>query len=832
MRNRTILLPFALLFFILISTCLCGQQRVIVGMVKDQQNEENIPFASLKFMKSGSGKLTDSAGTFLFTLPSNFKDTLQITYVGYEDYFLPVDFTNIDKDTMQVLVHLVPGKVSVGVVVKAKVNRGLQLWKRIVRFKPQNDRYRFESFSYELYNKLQLDIKNVNKAKWSNSSLMKPFSFIFDNIDTSEGVPVLPAYISEALSEYYYQKNPVKRREVFKAVKTIGVQNESVAKLLGGMDQVVNVYNNYIPVFDKSFVSPISDNGDAYYNYKILDTQYVNGRRLIHFLFAPKRKGENTFEGDAWVHDTTFAIQKMNLRLSKDANINYVEKLSLIQEYQMVHDSIWFLSKDKFVIDISPLSKNKLAFIGRKTTTYRNVKINDESIREELRKNKQLEETVLPKGSINQSNEYWTNARHEELNETEKGIYKMVDTLLQLPAFRRYTRMINFISTGYLNIKGAQIGPWQNWISGNSLEGMRLRFDIGTNTRFNNRILLHGYAAYGFNDKEWKGEFDAFYLLNKSPRAYLYGSYVNDFDYGQQYYDEISADNIFALAIRKNGVPIKFIRLEETRFDAFKEWNSGFSVLTSARHKHYNPVMNLPGKESYVTKISRPFTSFEASVRLRFAYLEKFLENNFYRTSLGSPYPIVELKYTKGISGIMHSSYDYHKLTAGINNYKKIPPLGSIYFNVFGGKTFGTLPYMFLDVAPGNEIYYYNKYAFNMMNRFEFIHDRYAGINLEHNFGNGIFRFIPLTRKLGFRQFWTAKTLWGSLSENNRQLNFVDNHSFQSLDGKTYLELGTGVDNILRVLRVDFIWRATPTSVSTSYTGKRFGVFGSFRFSF
>jgi hypothetical protein len=99
----------------------------------------------------------------------------------------------------------------------------------------------------------------------------------------------------------------LKRREVFKAVKTVGVKNESAAKLLGGMDQVVNVYNNFIPVFDQSFVSPISDNGDAYYNYKILDTQYVSGRRLIHFLFAPKRKGENTFEGDAWVHDTTFA---------------------------------------------------------------------------------------------------------------------------------------------------------------------------------------------------------------------------------------------------------------------------------------------------------------------------------------------------------------------------------------------------------------------------------------------------------------------------------------------------------------------------------------------
>ncbi|MCP2937362.1 hypothetical protein NK983_32185, partial [Salmonella enterica subsp. enterica serovar Typhimurium] len=83
--------------------------------------------------------------------------------------------------------------------------------------------------------------------------------------------------------------------------------------------------------------------------------------------------------------------------------------------------------------------------------------------------------------------------------------------------------------------------------------------------------------------------------------------------------------------------------------------------------------------------------------------------------------------------------------------YSKIAPYGSIYYNIFGGKTYGTLPFVLLDVAPGNEIYYYNRYAFNLMNRFEYLHDRYAGINFEHNIGNGLFRFVSLTRKLKFR---------------------------------------------------------------------------------
>lgn len=809
-------------------------QKVLNGVVWDRHNDEPVPFASVQFKRGGNGKLADSSGAFFFTFQNWPKDTLLITSVGYQDYELTIDPASWSTDTMNLFIKMEPGKINIGVVVTKKVNRGLQMWKRIVKNKPKNNRYRFNNFSYELYNKLELDFKNVNKEKLGNVKLLKPFNFILDNIDTSEGSTFLPVYLTEAISNYYYQKNPVKRREVFKAVKTIGVKNESASKLLGGMDQNVNFYNNFIPVFDKKFVSPISDDGDAYYNYKVADTQYVSGRRLIHFFFIPKHKGQNTFEGDCWVHDTSFAIQKMNLRLTREANINYVERLSLIQEYQLLDDSTWFLSKDKFVVDFNLMGKSGLSFIGRKTTTYRDIVVNKTSVIDELAKNRIQEETILTQGVLDKEDQFWEEARHEQLNKTERSIYKMIDTLVAMPQFKRYTNIINFIGTGYYDIGNYQIGPWQNWIYSNSQEGLRLRFDLGTNRRFSKDVIFHGYAAYGFGDRKWKGEFDAMYLFNRHPRMYVYGSFVNDFDYGQNYYDEISTDNIFALAIRKNGVPIKFIRLKEERLDLFKEWNPGFSILVSSRRKQYEPVRNLPEKFYFVTGHGEALSSFETSIRLRFAYLEKFLENTFYRSSLGSPLPIVEVKYTKGVSGILNSSYDYHKISAGISDHVKIPPLGNLYLNAFAGKTFGTLPYMFLDVAPGNEIYYYNRYAFNMMNRYEYIHDRYAGFNIEHNVGNGLFRFLSLTRKLKFRQFWTAKGLWGNLSPENKALNFVGNYPLRSLDGKTYVEVGTGVDNIFKVLRVDFLWRILPyeTSANGNYGDSNFGVFGSFRLAF
>jgi hypothetical protein len=833
-RVRIVLLFVALLF----SLASIAQTKLIKGYIKDVLSEERIPFASISFAKNGGGKLSDSAGNFIFqmnTWPTS--DTLVVTYVGYKAYklLLSPNFLNRadSNNTIELAIGLERGKLSTEVIIQKKIDRGYLMWKRIVKHKAANDRYRFKNFSYELYNKLELDLNRIKKDKMKEMGLLKPFSFIFDNVDTSEGTPILPIYLTETVSDYYYQKKPFKTREVIKGSKTEGVNNESVSKLLGGTDQNVNLYANFIPVFDKQFIGPLSDNGDAYYKYKVLDTQMVNQQRLIHFTFTPKRKGENTFEGDAWVHDPSWAVQKITLYLSREANINFVDKLSLIQEYKHINDTTWFLAKDKFVVDIAPIGKTRFGVIGRKTTTYRNIIYNDTAIEHTLQQNKVIQEVVFAKGAREKADDFWNQERHETLTKNEKAVYAMIDTLQKMPLFKKYSNTINFIATGYLNVGNYQIGPWQNWIFNNQLEGLRLRWDLGTNYGFNKNLIFHGYLAYGFKDQQFKYEADALYLFNRHPRAYVFAKYFKDIDYGQQYVDEVSQDNIFALAIRKKGVPIKFLFTEEKRIDVFKEWNSGLSVTLSACDKKYDPLLNLPSKDSYANGTADPMHNFETSFKLRFAYMEKFLEGDFFRTSLGSPYPIAEIKISRGISGVLNSGYRYTKISGGISDFLKIPPFGNVYYNFFAGQTNSPspLPYMILDVAPGNEIYYYNRSAYNLMNRWQYVHDRYMGFNVEHNIGNGLFRFIPLTRKLKFRQFYTVKGLWGTLSKDNQLYNTKPNYTFESLNGKTYVEVGTGVDNIFKVFRVDFVWRLAPQPLPIE-KNKRFGAFFSFRLAF
>ena len=161
---------------------------------------------------------------------------------------------------------------------------------------------------------------------------------------------------------------------------------------------------------------------------------------------------------------------------------------------------------------------------------------------------------TLP-GANRKDKQFWESSRHEELSKTESGIIKMIDTLMNAPEFKKFTNTMYFIGTGYKNIGNYEIGPWYNWVTSNGWEGFSVRFDLGTNKYFNKKIWLHTYLAYGFGDKKLKGQAEFFYLPKKTyPRTFISGSYTNDLDYGQNYYGEVTSDNIFALAIRKQGM--------------------------------------------------------------------------------------------------------------------------------------------------------------------------------------------------------------------------------------------------------------------------------------
>ncbi|MDQ6815330.1 MAG: carboxypeptidase-like regulatory domain-containing protein, partial [Bacteroidota bacterium] len=208
-----------------------AQQRIVIGSVLDPFTQEKIPYASLQWKKAGHGTVTDSSGNFKIATPYKI-DTLQVTYVGFETKLIPINFT---KDSLHLNIQLGAIKSDKGVFVKTKSKRGLIWWQRIVAHKPNNDPYKFDTYKYELYNKVELDLNNINRSSFNNIKLLKPFDFILDNVDSvSEKTPFLPVFFTETLSDYYYTETPHKVREIIKGASTKGIKNETVLQFMGG----------------------------------------------------------------------------------------------------------------------------------------------------------------------------------------------------------------------------------------------------------------------------------------------------------------------------------------------------------------------------------------------------------------------------------------------------------------------------------------------------------------------------------------------------------------------------------------------------------------------
>lgn len=802
---------------------------MIEGQVIDHTTSEFLSYATVYFEGSSMGTRTDAEGHFILSLSHIPKDSITCKMIGYETLILPVD-TN---QTHQVIRFDLQRRVinMKDLVIVAERHPGLALMKKVIQNKDRHNRDLSGNYSYEVYNKMEMDLNKIPEKAFAKTPVLKHLGFITKYMDsTSEEKPFLPLFLSETLSDYYYQSKPAKSKEIIKASRISGYKNESVSKMLGGMYQNLNVYENQLPVFNVGFVSPVAHNAPSFYRYEIVDTQYMNNRRCFHVVFTPKRSGEHTFNGDCWIHDTDYALVKVYMLVTKEQNVNWINKLTLVQEFQYL-DSVWFLSKDKFFVEFLPPQGDKMVgFLGRKTTTYKNIRMNDSSITAILNDRKWTVTTSMTGGALERSEDYWQLTRHDSLSRNEQGIYQMIDTIQHLSIYKRYYRSFYFLGTGIILAGPLEIGSLYNLYSWNRVEHSRFQLTLGTTPKLLKQIYLHGYLAYGMADQRWKYDASALWLLNRNPRRYVYAEVKHDLDNSTNQYDDARpVNNIFSSIGRKANVPWKLAFVEKQRVEFFNSWHNGFSVQLSMERKAFSPYNPLPYESIF---LSNTVHSTEMGVDFRFAWKEEFVEGNYYRTSLGTKYPILRIYIGKGIPNLLGSQYNFTRLRFNINDEWKLPAMGSVYYNIFCGRTYGELPYPLLEIHPGNEFYYYNGRAFNMMYRYEYLSDRYIGFITEHSLGSLFFKYIPFIQKMKVRTFWNAKGVYGKLSTENTSLNLNKGYSFMTLSNSPYLEIGTGLENLFKVLRIDAVWRILPTKAVNDSAIRKFGLFGSIKFAF
>ncbi len=836
---KTVFYPLSLrsyclfIFLCLVSITAAYSQTKVTGKVVDFDTREPLPFVSIAFKGTTVGTTTDFDGNFQLSTDKSV-DSLLASYVGYNRGAKKV------RPGQSQILNFELKKFSIGlqeIVIKPGENPAHPILRNVIKNKDRNDKDKLSAYQYEVYNKIEFDLNNISED-FKDKKVFKPFAFVFENIDsTSVGEkPYLPMFISETLSDFYYQRDPKKRKEVIKASKISGVENTSVSEVMGDMYQNVNIYDNSILVFDKSFISPISDNGFFYYRYYLIDSMTIGNKWVYQIQFMPKRKQELTFTGNMWINDTTFAIKRLEMKIAEDANINFVKALNVVQDYKHV-DGAWMLAKDRLVIDFE-VRKDKMGIYGRKTTSYKDFQINKPKEKEFYDK---TPDVSMVEGADQKDMAFWETARHDSLSKNEKKIYAMVDTIQTLPAYKTYVDIITIFVSGYKDLGKFEFGPYYNTYSFNKVEGNRFRVGGRTTNAFSRWYELNGYVAYGTLDKEFKysGGFRTF--ITKKPRQIISGNYKKDVEILGQSQNAFTTDNILASLLRRQPLN-NMTRLDQYSGSYELEWFEGFNNKISLFNRRLTPLGTFRYEEitpENTLKVVPSLITTELRLLTRFAWHEKYLKGEFERVSLGTVWPVLQLQYTLGLKGVFKSGFTYHKTSLNVNDRIRINPIGYTDYIIEVGQVWGKVPYPLMELHGGNETYTYDPFAYNMMNYYEFASDQYASLSVYHHFDGFFLNKIPLMRKLKWREVATFKGLAGSVRNSNVNL-FLFPNSLSTLQRGPYYEAGAGIENIFKIFRIDALWRLSyiDKDYVNNYetrTGRKistFGIRGSLQLSF
>ena len=799
-----------LLFFLFATTSLLFAQTKVSGIVVDK-SDKPVPFANIAFKNSSEGVVSNEDGAFYLESSKTYQ-TIVVTSVGFSDKEIILE-KSATYDIKVQLVEIVT--LNEVVVYKGKTskknNPALDILKKIWERRRKNGLHLFAQYQMEKYEKVEFDLNTIDTA-YMKKKLFKGMEFIFDHVDTSKvtGKTYLPIFINEALSDVYGDNKLKKVKEKIKANKTSGFNgNQQILSFVNDLYSEFDVYDNHITFFDKSFTSPLSTTGVDVYNYILRDSSYVDNKKCYNIVFYPRRKNELTFKGDFWVSDTTFAIKNINMAATKSANINWVKDIYIEQEFEVMNDSVFLLTKDYMMTDFALNKKEKSKGVyGKRTTFYRDHKFNNEKP-EKFYKD---EVNYLDKEIYNKPEEYWEENRFENLTKDEKGVYKMLDTLQTVKKFQNIYSLVEIVDSGFLHFGKLDYGSIYSLVGQNSVEGLRLRTGVRTYFGPNDPWRVQAYVAYGFNDNKFKYGVTGKWMIEPKNRLIIAAGNRRDIE--QIGASLTTTNDILGRSNASSGLltfgnnnKLTSISLSNVQVEMEPVKNLTFGLGVTYRTLiSASPEFSL----DYYTDLSQTtikseLKQSEINVKVEYTPNRKPIGFAVERYNTDSPFTSLFVTYSQGFKGLLASDFEYKKLQLYYKQPIIIGPLGRSNITAEIGKTFGTIPLGLMSVVPGNQSLFDISNTFSNLQFYEFVTDQYVTLKWDHDFQGRFFARIPFMRKLNWRENIGVKSVYGTVSNENRMINASG--LVYNAPEKVYWEYSAGIGNIFKFFRVDFSWR-------------------------
>ncbi|HZH54279.1 MAG TPA: DUF5686 family protein [Sphingobacteriaceae bacterium] len=810
-------------------------QYFLRGMVVDAETQVPLTGATVTVSGTSSKSVTDQEGWFTLNLTSmTFDDSLAmegrevvllVAALGYNDLEISARVSGKEVVPLEVRLNKEERILEEVIVSHRYSNRNpaVDLIRKVTAHRAANRMTSLSHVQFRAYNKIMMAVSDLPGAVAKNP-LFRKYDFIFENTDTvsSPGRTLTPLYIEEKLSsEYRNHVSSVKRSTLLASQSTElderFVNNENLQTVVSFLHADMDLYDNNLILFNRSFMSPVATGAQLFYKYAIRDTIKIDNRAYVRVDFLPRNEQERLFSGNLLIStEGRYAIREAFLQASQSANINWINDLEIHFQYERQASGLYLPSLVETQINFG-IYGSRQGFFSRWVQHF------DHYMGQSTQVPSLVADTTLVEVSrvdSARSGDYLQGSRPVPLSEVEEQLYRNIDSLNQNHSFIKTLEWVSFLATSYKRVGAVEFGPLEHAYTYNHLEGNRFRAGGRLSKGVSDRFFAEGYAAYGLLDERWKyyGLFAV--SLNSRPIAqfpghYLSISYQNDVREPGLPLDFLNGDSFFRSFGRNDQNRWLYHRLFKLQHSV--EFGNQVRLRTTLASRYQETAGNLHFTKVAGGSQTPGIQTSEAVLEFRWAPNEEYFQSNLRRFPVSGRYPIIHFRYNAGLSGLFGGEYAYHALRFDVSKRVYLSFLGFTDLEFGTGYIFGSLPFPLLETPMADQSYLLSPDTYRLMNNLEFVSDQFAKFNIDHRFQGFFINKIPLLRRTKIRETIGAKVYFGRLrAENNPEHNpelfyFPVNRdgvqSSFSLGKKPYVEASVGLENIFNFLHIEYIKR-------------------------
>ncbi len=829
-----------LILFLLVGSPVLAAK--ISGTIRDE-NGNILPYASILVKGTSKGTTANNEGRYFLELePGTY--TIISQYVGYGRQEKEV---NLGEGSLTLNFQLFPQQLSLQTVIvrPGGEDPAYEIIRQAIKKRKEYEAP-LDSFTCEAYIKTLVKTRHLPKKVFGKKI---EASDRRDMGVDSAGRGII--YLSENLTKIAFKKPGKIKLEVLSG-------RQSGSNGFGfSFPTFINFYNNNVTILasrlnPRGFVSPIAESAMNFYKYKFLGSFWEDGREINKIEVIPRRKYEPLFSGTINIVDGEWRIHSLDLMLKKESQLEILDTL-IIRQFQVpINKKVWE-TKDQVVyftfnlLGIDAVG-NFLNVYNKydPAPSFRKKYFNNVVVRFDTTANKK-------------TNAYWDSLRPVQLEPEELSNYRVKDSIYlynkdsvlsrrnrdSLLKKQGHVKAMQILYSGFHRSDYAPVNPLEysfepllSNLEYNTVEGLSMTL-AGTMqkkfTRSGDQLSFSPHIRYGFANTS----LNAWASLNLNKRSFTFddnggnasrqnwslsgGKRISQFNNSNPISETLNG--LYTLLFRENymkiyenyftelaysnrldnGLRVRANLLYEDRMPL--DNSSDYSLFGSSRSKVFTP--NYP-VEKLSTQFSRHqalLTGLEIQYRPGLRYIE-FPHNKF---PIGSKYPTLSLTYQHGWKSLLGSDVDFDKWSFSLWDEVNFKLKGKLNYRFSIGGFFNTASVYIQDYQHfnGNQLIF----ASQFMNSFQlapyYANSTTAGFyatgHLEHHFNGLITNKIPLFRRLN----------WNLVAGSN---------AFYVNQQNNYVEVFGGLENILKVLRVDFI--ASYLNGHTGQTGVRIGLGG------